>query len=73
MTFKVGKGGTELDALRCIPSQYIGVMLLINCRNKDSILVLISTILRPPSANVFNSDFLFKASGLLFRNGKANF
>ena len=46
-------------------------MLLINCRtfltNRDSILVLRSAILRPPSANVFNSDFLFKASGLLFK------
>ena len=44
-------------------------MLLINCgtflTNRDSILVLISTILRPSSANVFNSDFIFKASGLL--------
>ena len=29
-------------------------------------------MLRPPSANVFNSDSLFKASGLLFqRNGYA--
>ena len=55
-----------------------GVMHLINCRtcltNRDSILVLISKILKPPSANVFNSDFLFKASGLLFqRNGNSNF
>ena len=34
----------------------------------------IFTILKPASANVFNGDFLFKASGLLFqRNGNANF
>ena len=30
-------------------------------------LVLISTMLRPPSANVFNSDSLFKVWGLLFQ------
>ena len=37
-------------------------------------LVLIYTMLTLPSANVFNSDSLFKASGLLFqRNGCANF
>ena len=64
MTFKVGKDGTELCSL-------------INCRifwtHRDSILVLISTILRPPSANVFNSDFVLKASGLLFqRNVNVN-
>ena len=64
-------------SLRCIPNQYtakkvhLALCFLINCRtcltNRDSILVLISTILSPPSAYVFNSDSLFKASGLLFQ------
>ena len=41
--------------------------------NIDSILVLISTIVRPPSANVLKCDSLFKASGKVFqRNGNAN-
>ena len=68
--------------LKCIPSQYtakkvhLALCSLINCRtgltDRDYILVLISTMLRPPSANVFNSDSLFKATGLLFqRNGYA--
>ena len=35
--------------------------------NRDYILVLISTMLRPPSTNVFNNDSLFKTSGLLFQ------
>ena len=55
---------------------YLALCSLINCRtcfiNRDYILVLISTMLRPPSANVFNSDSLFKALVLLFqRNGYA--
>ena len=65
-----------------MPSQYtakkvyLALCSLINCRtcstNRDYILVLISTMLRPPSANVFNSDSLFKALGLLCqRNGYA--
>ena len=52
-------------SVMCIPNQYtakkvhLALCSLINCRtcltNRDSILVLISIILRPPSANVFNS------------------
>ena len=56
---------------------HLALCSFINCRtcltNIDCILVLRSTILRPPSAYVFISDFLFKASGLLFqRNGNSN-
>ena len=64
-------------SLRCLPSQYtakkvhLALCSLINCRtcltNRDAILVLISTILSPPSAYVFTIDSLFKASGLLFQ------